>query len=65
MDAGKWYLGLDGGGTKTHCVLYDAATGALYSTRAGPTNHETLPGGCPACPGPWTASSARCSDARG
>ena len=51
MDAGKWYLGLDGGGTKTHCVLYNAATGALYSTRAGPTNHEALPGGMSELPG--------------
>lgn len=41
----RYYLGVDGGGTKTACVLYDALTGRLWGVQSGPTNHETLSGG--------------------
>ena len=40
-----WYLGLDGGGTKTRCALYNTATDTLLTVRGGSTNHEALPGG--------------------
>ncbi len=45
MDKPRFFLGLDGGGTKTHCVLYDAMTDTLNFISGGPTNHEVLPGG--------------------
>lgn len=41
----RYYLGLDGGGTKTACVLYDAVTEQLWTHTDGPTNHEVLPRG--------------------
>jgi N-acetylglucosamine kinase-like BadF-type ATPase len=41
----RYYLGMDGGGTKTDCVLYDAETDELSFCCGGPTNHEVLPGG--------------------
>lgn len=47
----RYYLGLDGGGTKTACVLYDAVTGQLWTHTGGPTNHEVLPGDMADVPG--------------
>lgn len=41
----QWFFGLDGGGTKTRCVLYNTATNELYTARGGPTNHEALSNG--------------------
>lgn len=46
----RYFLGLDGGGTKTHCVLYDAETDTLEFASGGATNHEALPGGMEALP---------------
>ncbi|MCE5236539.1 MAG: BadF/BadG/BcrA/BcrD ATPase family protein [Clostridiaceae bacterium] len=39
------FLGVDGGGTKTHCALFCLESGALDFLEAGPGNHESLPGG--------------------
>lgn len=41
----QWFFGLDGGGTKTLCALYNTATDELLTACGGPTNHEVLPGG--------------------
>lgn len=41
----RWFLGLDGGSTKTHCVLYDKAEDRLRIACGGPTNHEVLKNG--------------------
>jgi len=41
----KYVLGVDGGGTKTHCALYDMETGKIDLLELGPTNHENLLGG--------------------
>ncbi|MDR0324610.1 MAG: hypothetical protein LBI19_00770 [Oscillospiraceae bacterium] len=41
----RYVLGVDGGGTKTHCALYDADTGRLDMLPWGPTNHEGMAGG--------------------
>lgn len=41
----RYVLGVDGGGTKTHCALYDADTGRLDMLQWGPTSHEVLSGG--------------------
>lgn len=41
----SWYLGLDGGGTKTRCVLYDPVTDTMFIASGGTTNHEALPNG--------------------
>lgn len=41
----RYFLGLDGGGTKTHCVLYDEEKDGLELKSGGATNHEVLPGG--------------------
>lgn len=46
----RYYLGLDGGGTKTHCILYDTKNGDLQLYSGGPTNHEVLAGGLQALP---------------
>lgn len=51
MDDARWFLGLDGGATKTHCVLYDLLTDSLDTESGGPTNHEVLPGGMDGLPG--------------
>lgn len=42
MTQKRWFLGLDGGGSKTHCVLYDLQTDTLTAMCGGPTNHEAL-----------------------
>jgi len=43
---GKGYvLGLDAGGTKTHCALYNFKSGQLDLKTWGVGNHEGLPGG--------------------
>jgi N-acetylglucosamine kinase-like BadF-type ATPase len=41
----RYFLGLDGGATKTHCVLYDMAEDRLEFVTGGATNHEVLPSG--------------------
>ncbi|MCL2003554.1 MAG: hypothetical protein FWG72_06090 [Oscillospiraceae bacterium] len=41
----RYVLGVDGGGTKTHCALYDADAGRLDLLPYGPTNHEGMAGG--------------------
>lgn len=41
----KYYLGVDGGGTKTHCALFDEHGEKKCIMNWGPTNHEALPGG--------------------
>lgn len=41
----QWFFGLDGGGTKTFCALYNPATDTLLTACGGPTNHEVLPDG--------------------
>lgn len=41
----RWFLGVDGGGTKTHCALYDLKNDTLDFLEAGPGNHESLPDG--------------------
>ena len=41
----QWFFGLDGGGTKTLCALYNTATDELLTACGGPTNHEALPNG--------------------
>lgn len=45
MSEPRYFLGLDGGGTKTHCVLYDRAEDRLEFGVGGATNHEVLPNG--------------------
>jgi N-acetylglucosamine kinase-like BadF-type ATPase len=47
----RYVLGVDGGGTKTHCALYDADTGRLDMLKWGPTNHEGMAGGLDDLPG--------------
>ena len=41
----RYVLGVDGGGTKTHCALYDADSGRLDVLTWGPTNHEGMTNG--------------------
>jgi len=41
----KYILGLDGGGTKTQCALYDIEGNEVDLINWGPTNHEVLKGG--------------------
>lgn len=50
MNENRYFLGLDGGGTKTHCVVYDAAADRMEFAVGGATNHEALPGGMEALP---------------
>ncbi len=38
----RFVLGLDGGGTKTHCALYDLEGNRADVVELGPTNHEVL-----------------------
>lgn len=45
MSKERYFLGLDGGSTKTHCVLYDAESDRLEFVTGGPTNHEVLQNG--------------------
>lgn len=45
MNGPRYFLGLDGGATKTHCVLYDMVGDRLEFRTGGPTNHEVLPEG--------------------
>jgi N-acetylglucosamine kinase-like BadF-type ATPase len=47
----RYVLGVDGGGTKTHCALYDTDTGRLDMLAYGPTNHEGMAGGLDELPG--------------
>jgi len=41
----KYVLGVDGGGTKTQCALYDLEGNEVDIINWGPTNHEGLKGG--------------------
>ncbi len=41
----KYILGVDGGGTKTHCVLYGLEDGDSYLFTFPTSNHESLRGG--------------------
>ncbi len=41
----KYVAGIDGGGTKTHCALYDTEGNRIDVIEWGATNHECLPGG--------------------
>lgn len=41
----KYVIGVDGGGTKTHCALFDLEGNKTDLIEWGPTNHETLRGG--------------------
>lgn len=41
----KYILGVDGGGTKTHCVLYGVEDGDSYLFTFPTSNHESLSGG--------------------
>ena len=41
----KRYLGLDGGGTKTHVLLYDAKRGIMDLITGPASNYENMPGG--------------------
>jgi len=40
----KYFLGLDGGGTKTHIALYHHETGMVDLYTGGGTNYENMPG---------------------
>lgn len=40
-----YFLGLDGGNTKTHIVLYNADTGLIDLYTGGGSNYEAMPGG--------------------
>jgi len=40
-----YFLGLDGGGTKTHIALYNSETGLLDLYTGGGSNYENMPGG--------------------
>lgn len=41
----QYVLGVDGGGTKTQCALYDIEGNQVDFINWGPTNHEVLKGG--------------------
>ncbi len=41
----EYVLGMDGGGTKTHCALYDLNGNLKDFMEVGATNHEGMPGG--------------------
>jgi N-acetylglucosamine kinase-like BadF-type ATPase len=41
----RYFLGLDGGGTKTHCVLHESNSGELRFASGGTTSYENLLGG--------------------
>jgi N-acetylglucosamine kinase-like BadF-type ATPase len=41
----KYIIGVDGGGTKTHCALFDIDGNKIDLVEWGPTNHEGLSGG--------------------
>ena len=41
----RYFLAVDGGGTKTQFALYDARSGSVVTESFGPANHELLPGG--------------------
>ncbi len=43
----KYVLGMDGGGTKTHCSIFDPEGNLIDLISWGPTNHECLKGGYP------------------
>ncbi len=45
----QYIIGVDGGGTKTDCVLLDTAGVLVDMLRWGCTSHEFLPGGYEAC----------------
>lgn len=45
VDMKKYVLGVDGGGTKTQCALYDINGNEIDLINWGPTNHEVLKGG--------------------
>lgn len=38
----KYFIGIDGGGTKTQCVLCDENLKVIYETQAGPSNFLTI-----------------------
>lgn len=46
----RYFLGLDGGGTKTHGAIYDRLRGEIFLIVGGPTNHEVLENGLEALP---------------
>jgi N-acetylglucosamine kinase-like BadF-type ATPase len=46
----RYVLGIDGGGTKTDCALYDIDTGRLDMLTCGPSNHEGMAEGIAALP---------------
>lgn len=41
----KYYLGVDGGATKTHCLLFNIETKKVNSFEFGASNHENMPNG--------------------
>lgn len=41
----RYLMGIDGGATKTQCVLYNIDENKADLVRFGPLNHEVLPGG--------------------
>ena len=43
----SYYLGVDGGGTKTVIALFDETKALLCSVKIGGTNHENMAGGIP------------------
>ena len=45
MDEKRCYLAVDGGNSKTEYRLLNASGMVIAAHRAGPSNHETLPGG--------------------
>lgn len=42
---GKYVIGVDGGGTKTQCALFDLEGNEIDLIKWGPLNHEVLSGG--------------------
>ena len=44
----SYYIGVDGGGTKTQYALFDEKKNMLASVKTEGTNHETMDGGIPA-----------------
>ncbi len=38
----SYYIGIDGGGTKTNCVLCNESLDVLHQTLSGPSNFLTI-----------------------
>lgn len=51
MEDNRYFLGLDGGGTKTHCALYDRKENRIDLLAGGASNYEALPEGMSELPG--------------